>query len=159
MLTHTFHELGIQNNILVSVKYHHNSATLSRERLFRALARVISDLPSLSIIGVSQPSEKKAGHHRLWEARIPSIDLRGCVRFINGWSDDDHNMARILESEHNQKFDSQDKTKPWWRIVVVNGTTVAFIYHHSIGGYCPDCEHCSERLTLLRRWHVGLCIS
>lgn len=118
----------------MSAKYVKNDSTkLDLPTLYKALARVIQEHPALSIIGISQPSDKTTGHHRLWEARIPRIDLNDVVKFVDDISDDDLSMAQIFEAQHNQQFDTEDFTKPWWRIIVINAHHVIFVYHHSIG--------------------------
>ena len=37
----------------------------------------------------------------------------------------------MLQVEHNTWFNTGDKTKPLWR-VVVNGSKVLFVFHHSV---------------------------
>ncbi len=134
VLTHLFHDLGIQSNVQVSCEYSHESKLLSPTRVFRALEQVIRDIPELAIIGVSQPSEKKEGNHRTWEARLPIIRFTDCVQFLNNPKGDrDEVLARIFESSHNRWFDTRDRTKPWWRLLIVNGKYAVFIFHHSIG--------------------------
>jgi hypothetical protein len=45
---------------------------------------------------------------------------------------DDVQRAQIIEDIHNTWFDTKDKTKPWWKMIVLNGKTVIFIAHHTI---------------------------
>jgi hypothetical protein len=106
---------------------------LTSSRLYPALKTVIQEHPALSTVGISQPSEKKEGHHRLWEAHLPVINLKDCVEFVDDLGDGDVELGRIFEMVHNQWFDTQNKTKPWWRVLVFGGTLVVFVYHHSIG--------------------------
>ena len=40
-------------------------------------------------------------------------------------------FTRLLQAEHNTWFNTDDKTKPLWR-VVVNGPKVLFVFHHSV---------------------------
>jgi hypothetical protein len=133
VLTHVFHNLGIQSNVVVSAKYSHKSEVLSPAIVFRALREVLKEHPTLSIIGVAQPSEKKKGNHRLWEVRLPVINLQDCVEFVDTPNDGDDNLARQYEAIHNQWFDTANISKPWWKLLVVKGSHVFFIYHHSIG--------------------------
>jgi hypothetical protein len=133
VLTHVFHNLGIQSNVVVSAKYSHKSEVLVPTTVFRALREVLKEHPSLSIIGVTQPSEKKKGNHRLWEVRLPVINLQDCVEFIDTQNDGDDSLARQYETIHNQWFDTANTSKPWWKLLVVKGSHVFFIYHHSIG--------------------------
>ncbi|PVH73560.1 hypothetical protein DL98DRAFT_519821 [Cadophora sp. DSE1049] len=134
VLTDLFHDLGIQSNVRVSCEYFHETKTLTPRRVFRALEHVIRDIPALSTIGVSQPSEKKQGNHRTWEAKLPFIRFRDCVEVVNDSSaKNDTALAKICEGIHNQWFDTGDTTKPWWRLLILNGKTAIFVFHHSIG--------------------------
>ncbi|KAH6668708.1 alcohol acetyltransferase [Halenospora varia] len=135
VMTHLFHELGIQSNILVAARYSHaGSAHLTPTNISRALEKVVWDHPALSTIGISQPSEKKPGNHQLWEARIPSISLADCVSFIDICSGvKDPDLSQVFENAHNEWLDTKRTTKPWWFLVIVNAQYAVFIYHHSIG--------------------------
>lgn len=133
-MTDLFHDLGIQSNVRVSCEYVHDTKTLAPRRVFRALEQVLREIPALSIIGVSQPSEKKKGNHRTWEAKLPFIRFRDCVEFVNDSNaNNDAAFAKICESVHNRWFDTGDTSKPWWRLLIVNGKTAIFVFHHSIG--------------------------
>lgn len=129
-----YHELGIQSNILVSAKYSHTTlSVLTPVKLLSALETVIKKHPALSTIGVSQPSEKKEGNHRLWEAVLPAVYPENCVEFLNVDLDGDATLRQVFENAHSHWFDTQNKTKLWWKVIVVNGIHVVFVYHHSIG--------------------------
>ena len=82
LLTHLYHDLGIQSNVLVFAEYTKDGQILTKSKVLKALAVVINDQSALSIIGVSQPSEKKEGNHRLWEARLPALRIQDCVEFL-----------------------------------------------------------------------------
>jgi hypothetical protein len=131
LLTQLFHDLGIQSNVLVCAEYFKDGQLLTKSKVLEALAEVIHDHPALSIIGVSQPSETKEGNHRLWEARLPTLRIQDCVKFLTIQGDVD--LARVFENAHSQWFDTKDTTKPWWKLLVVNGRYAVFVYHHSIG--------------------------
>ena len=131
LLTHLYHDLGIQSNILVCAEYSKHGQYLTKPRVLEALAKVINDQPALSIIGVNQPSETKEGSHRLWEAKLPSLRVQDCVEFISNESDVD--LAQIFENAHNQWFDTKDTSKPWWKVLVVSNRYIVFVYHHSTG--------------------------
>ncbi|KAN0095535.1 Alcohol acetyltransferase [Hyaloscypha variabilis] len=131
LLTHLYHDLGIQSNILVCAEYSKHGQHLTKPRVLEALAKVINGQPALSIIGVNRPSETKEGSHRLWEVRLPSLRVQDCVEFISNEGDVD--LSRIFENAHNQWFDTKDTTKPWWKLLVVNNRYAVFVYHHSIG--------------------------
>jgi len=129
IMTHLFHDLGIQSNVLVSAQYSHGSSqSLTQAKVAAALASVVREHPALSIIGIVRPSEKKKGNHRLWEARLPSIAFDDCVEFVQTAE----SLGKIYENAHNQWFDTHDMTKPWWKLIIVNGEHVVFVYHHSI---------------------------
>ncbi|KAK9322293.1 alcohol acetyltransferase [Lipomyces orientalis] len=128
-----FHELGIQSNILVFATYSHcGTSTLTDSTLFKALRIVINHHPALGIIGVDKPSQKKTGNHRLWEARLNTINLKDCVEFVQ-YDGEGQGLQRVIEKSHNEWFSSEDKTRPWWKLVVVNSAHVLFVYHHMIG--------------------------
>lgn len=112
-------------------EYAKEGQLLTRSKVLEALAKVINDQPALSVIGVSQPSETKAGNHRLWEARLPTLRVQDCVEFLN--IPGNVHLARIFEDVHNQWFDTQNTTKPWWKLLIVNGRYAVFVFHHSIG--------------------------
>jgi hypothetical protein len=130
-LTHLYHDLGIQSNVLVFAEYTKEGQILTKSKVLEALAVVINDQSALSIIGVSQPSEKKEGKHRLWEARLPALRIQDCVEFLD--IQDNPNLSQVLENAHNQWFDTKDATKPWWKVIIINGRYVVFVFHHSIG--------------------------
>jgi hypothetical protein len=131
LLTHLYHDLGIQSNVLVCAEYTKNGQLLTKSKVLEALAEVINHQPALSIIGVSQPSEGKKGYHQLWEARLPALRIQDCVEFLEVQGDVD--LAQVFENAHNQWFDTKNTTKPWWRLLVVNGRYAVFVFHHSIG--------------------------
>jgi Alcohol acetyltransferase len=134
VMTHLFHDLGIQSNIFVSARYSHTgSEILTPAKVSAALASVVHEHTALSIIGITQPSEKKKGNHRLWEARLPSIAFQDCVEFIDDQPDGDEALSNVFENAHNEWFDAHDTSKPWWKLIIVNGKHVVFVYHHSIG--------------------------
>jgi hypothetical protein len=130
-LTHLFHELGIQSNILVCAEYTKDNQLLTEHKVLQALSKVLNDQPALSIIGVSQPSEKREGNHRLWEARLPALRIQDCVEFVNNQNNVD--LAQVFEKAHNQWFNTKDKSKPWWKLLIVNSRYAVLVYHHSIG--------------------------
>lgn len=130
-MTHLYHDLGIQSNVLVFAEYTKDGQILTKSKVLKALAVVINDQSALSIIGVSQPSEKKEGNHRLWEARLPALRIQDCVEFLE--IQGNLNPSQVFENAHNLWFDTKDLTKPWWKVIIINGRYVVFIFHHSIG--------------------------
>src|ERR1700709_1242888 len=143
VLTDLFHDLGVQSNILVSATYaHRGSGILTPARVSSALLLVIHEHPALWLIGVKQPSQRKEGNNRMWEARLPSIIFKDCVQFVNENNEGDAGILKIFKKAHNQWFDTGNKSKPWWKLIVVNGRNLIFLYHHSIGdGLCGYAFH------------------
>jgi Alcohol acetyltransferase len=105
--------------------------------LFRALAQVISQNPSLSAIPIDEHSS-----HPCF-VRIPQIDLERVVAFIEteeivsgGMST---NIDKVLEAGHNRPFVLEEKAAPFWRLVILSsasdetGFAAAFIFHHCLG--------------------------
>lgn len=117
----------------MSAHYTHPKVTLTTENVYSALREVINEHPALSTIGVSQPSEKKEGNHRLWEVNLSAINLVDCVLFVDDLGDGDAALGGVFESAHNEWFDTHDTTKPWWKLLIYGGSLVVFVYHHSIG--------------------------
>lgn len=115
-LFHLWYTLGIQSNVAVGAQYSSTEThgELTRPILFKALKSVVSQHPALGIVGIKQASEKKDGNHRLWEARLPYINLEDCVEFIEGDGDLSLDLPRLLEQAHNNWtwFQTGDTTKP-----------------------------------------------
>jgi hypothetical protein len=127
------HELGVFSNIIVCASYTRaDKARLTLPIMYRTLAQVINQHPSLATILESQPSTKKKGNKRTWEALLKKIDMTECVEFVNEEIEQGKGLERVLEVEHNKWFDVKEKNKPLWRVVVVNGAHVLFVYHHGI---------------------------
>lgn len=133
-MSHLFHDLGIQSNILVSARYSHADShqKLTPARVFKALKTTIHEHPALSIIGVVQPSRTNEGNHRFWEARLNVIRFADCVEFLEDTVEGDEALARLFERCHGEWFNTRDRTKPWWK-VVVKGGLVVFVCHHLVG--------------------------
>lgn len=93
---------------------------------------MVEQHPALTIVMHEKPSEKKKGDHRTWEARLRAINLPDCVSFIDDYDASSNGLQKLLEDTHNGWFDARDKTKPLWRLVVVNRTHVLFIFNHFI---------------------------
>ncbi|CZR61393.1 uncharacterized protein PAC_11289 [Phialocephala subalpina] len=132
VMFYIYHNLGIQSNVVVSAKYSNSNALLTPSKVRRALKKVINQHPALSIIGVTRPSIKNPGHHRTWEGHLPVINFRDCVEFRDVDLDSDEQLSSIIAGIHNTWFDTKDKTKPLWKLVVLNQKTVVFAFHHFI---------------------------
>lgn len=109
-----------------------NNALLGKELLFRALREVVRKHAALSIVMHDEPSDAKQGDHRSWEARLKKLNLLDCVSFIDGHDTFTNGLQEFLQISHNEWFDVQDRTKPLWRLVVVNKTHLIFVFHHFI---------------------------
>lgn len=98
--------------------------------MYKALPLVVSEHPALATIIIDQPSMKKMGRKRAWQARLKRICFKDCVRFIDNVAEKEQ-FIRLLQVEHDTWFNTDDKTKPLWR-VVVNGSKILFVFHHSV---------------------------
>lgn len=127
-----YHKLGIQSNVVVSAEYSNGNTLLTSSKVHRALKKVINQHPALSIIGVTRPSTKKAGNHRLWEAHLAVINFLDCVEFREVALESDEQLSSVIAGFNNTWFDVNDKTKPLWKLVVLNQKTVVFVFHHYI---------------------------
>ena len=128
-----FSDLGIFANVVVSASYHQRShQPLSANLLFKSLQIVIGQHPLLSVIFRRQSSLTKAGNHQLWKARLNSINIEDCVSFLDDYDDSDIGMRKLFEKVHNEWFDTEDKTRPLWKVIVVNRVHVLFVYHHAV---------------------------
>ncbi|CAI2167597.1 1830_t:CDS:1 [Funneliformis geosporum] len=78
--------------------------------LYPTLERMISKQQALAVVFADLYSSKPLF------IRLREIDLSRIVRFavVN----DDKDIEKLLEEEHNKKFDVEDQTSPLWRIVV-----------------------------------------
>ncbi|KAJ5987160.1 hypothetical protein N7451_011525 [Penicillium sp. IBT 35674x] len=125
------HDLGVFSNTIVCATYERaDNMPLTPGLLYKALRRVISEHPALTTILVDQPSTKKMGSTRTWQARLRHICLEDCVQFMDHVAEKEQ-FIRLLQKEHDTRFNAKDESKPLWR-VVVNGSTILFISHHSI---------------------------
>jgi len=153
---HLWHTLGIQSNILVGARYK-NSASgggLTKSVVFKALESVIADHPALGMVGISRESEKKKGNHRLWEARLKSVDLRDCVIFEEG-VDLETELPRLIEEAHNNYawFNTGDTTAPvstWVSVsfsvhILVPAGVVSCRYSFASPSFLPGSEKLTER--------------
>ncbi|KAJ5554151.1 hypothetical protein N7513_004110 [Penicillium frequentans] len=125
------HDLGVFSNTIVCATFERaDNLPLTPGLLYEAVRQVISEHPALATILVDQPSTKKKGRTRTWQARLKHICLEDCVQFVDHVAETEQ-IIRLLQEEHDVRFNTKDETKPLWR-VVVNGSTILFISHHSI---------------------------
>lgn len=111
---------------------HKNNDALTSDILFHALRIVIEQHSSLSIHTLVRPSPKKEGNHRAWRARLKSINLEDCTSFIDDYDDSELSMQALFQKTHNEWFDLEDRTRPLWRLIVVNHVHVLFVWQHLV---------------------------
>lgn len=134
------HHLNFYKNVSCAATYTKPSSTIPIETLiFRALSVVIGRYSMLSAI----PLNEDKSYPNVYFARLPSIDLRTCVEFIErkgsvGDGERDEELDAVLQKQHNRNFLENVGTKPFWRLVVLYGTehpgifTAAWIFHHAL---------------------------
>ena len=132
-LQKVYSKLNAHSNVIVAATYSDQAnGHLEKNLLFDALREVIEQQPSLGIVMHDEPSKVKQGDHRTWEARLKHISLPDCVSFLEDYDISSNGLQELLEKSHNEWFDVQDKTKPLWRLLVVNNAHVLFVFHHFI---------------------------
>ncbi|KAH7169917.1 alcohol acetyltransferase [Dactylonectria macrodidyma] len=130
------HRVGAQSNILLSAHYTSTSEagpkSLPREAVYSAVRSVITEYPELSLIGLAEPLDSK-GRHELRVAALHEIDLETCIEFRD--TDEPKITPKALECLHNEWnwTDEQfNPRQPWWKVVVLGGQQVVFVYHHLV---------------------------
>jgi hypothetical protein len=147
-----YSELNIQSNVIVAATYSNGRDTLLKEALlFQALRKVIAEQPALSIVMHEEPSKENQTDRRSWEGRLKSINLPDCVSYLNDYDVSSNGLQNLLETNHNEWFDVQDRKKPLWRLVVVNKTHVLFIYNHFIADGSSGLNFHQSLLSALNR--------
>lgn len=82
----------------------------------------------LSAVGVQRPSVNK-GKHRVHLAMLHEINVEECVEFLEGVEPG----PEFFEKVHNQWDWLEDEpTRPWWKVYVLNGRDVVFVFHHIV---------------------------
>ena len=134
------HHLGFYKNVGCAATYSNPSLTTSLESIiFRALRIVIARHAMLSAI----PLQEDKSYPDVYFARLPSIDLRDCVQFIErtksvGEGERDEEVDRVLQEQHNRIFKENVGTKPFWRLVVLHepsnpgNFTAVWVFHHAL---------------------------
>lgn len=133
------HYLGFYNNVGLTATYSHPSSTTPLSTLiFQALRTVIQQHSILSAIPLAEDSQTP------YFARLPTIDLRTCVRFVERKNfplapdSDDEELDALVSEEHNKDFKSQVGERPFWSLIVLHvpGSTTHFsaswIFHHGL---------------------------
>ncbi|KAK6538450.1 hypothetical protein TWF694_010035 [Orbilia ellipsospora] len=125
---------GSQSSIVVAAKYGNINANkkLSKDKVIRALSKVIERQPALGMTVVRQPPKKK-GKDMLWYARRSTIVVEDYINFVNVEDKDPGETSRRMILEIlSDWFDPTDSSRPLWRITVVNMETVYFAFNHII---------------------------
>jgi hypothetical protein len=98
------------------------------------------------------PSEDKQDSEVCF-ARLPSIDLKTCVEFIERRhgvtaGDKDEELELLLQNQHRINFRENIGSKPFWRLVILHDPkdqstfTAAWFFHHALGdGGCGPIFH------------------
>ncbi|KAF2852398.1 hypothetical protein T440DRAFT_447105 [Plenodomus tracheiphilus IPT5] len=135
------HELGFFQNVGMSAHYYLSNSSAGvelRRIIYAALEHVIRKHNILSAIPINEDSPDP------YFARLPSIDLERCVRFITRnqptkQSEEDLELDRLLQDQHNANFKSNYGSLPFWRLIILQdggnefGFTASFIFYHGIG--------------------------
>lgn len=162
-----YHRLGIQSNILIAATYdnkNNGSRPLTKPAVLGALQTVVEKQAMMRAVGVMTPSPKK-GNHRLHVALLHSIDLETCVDFIDD-PEDRGVTPEIIERAHNAwDYATNEPDKPWFKLMVVGGRHIVFVYHHFVADGMSGYVFHREFLTALnsqpssppakRSWVVG----
>ncbi|KAH7140296.1 alcohol acetyltransferase [Dactylonectria estremocensis] len=129
------YRVGAQSNVLVSAHYAPTTSShdrLPKEAVYSAIYSIIETYPELSLIAV-QKASKNRKQHRLLLAAMHEIDLETCVEF----HDDEEPVAspKVIERLHNEWCWTDEQfnpRKPLWKVVVLGGREVVFVFHHMI---------------------------
>lgn len=128
--------LGIYLNVGMTASYSCIRREPLKTAIFRALADVISQHPSLSAIPIDIHGANP------YFARIPQIDLERVVTFMEAKEElrDEVNprIDEMLEDQHNRPFTLGTQPSPFWRVLVLSNATndtrfvASFIFHHCL---------------------------
>jgi hypothetical protein len=66
------------------------------------------------------------------ESEIEKHQYGDCVSFIDCYGDSEPGMRNLLEEAHNEWLDIEAKALSLWKLIVVNGVHVLFIFYHSV---------------------------
>jgi hypothetical protein len=132
--------LGIYNNVALTVRYRCKHPHNLEARLFNALATVIPKHPILSALPVCTETTSP------YFVRLPFIDLNQVVNFFNARESVNINehgrspgLDRFLMEQHNQPFKHTNPLSPFWRLYVLYQASdpshfiLSFIFHHCLG--------------------------
>lgn len=135
------HHLGFHRNVSCAAAYSSpSSPSVPLQTIVHsALGIVIARHPILSAIPLNEDKSFPYVHF----AHLPSIDLRTCVEFVHRKTpvvdeEQDEELDRVLQEQHNRNFKEGLGTKPVWRLIVLHNPqqsssfTAAWVFHHAI---------------------------
>ncbi|KAE8863508.1 hypothetical protein PTNB73_06715 [Pyrenophora teres f. teres] len=136
------HHLGLYKTVGLTAEYKVPSSTqLSLEsHVYGALRHVISHHSNLSAIALSEDQS----YPNAYFARLPAINLRTCVEFLQRKSpfpeddESDQELDKILVQQHSRDFKQDLGSKPFWRVLVVTSPgdvtrfTATWVWHHAL---------------------------
>ncbi|KAF2792800.1 hypothetical protein K505DRAFT_362559 [Melanomma pulvis-pyrius CBS 109.77] len=137
------HHLNFYTNVGTAATYFPptSSSLPLRTLIFAALRQVITTHSILSAI----PLNEDSNYPDPYFARLPSIDLRTCVEFVErktahpGDGDADVELETLLSEQHGRNFKEGLGTRPFWRLVILTAPgakggefTAAWFVHHAL---------------------------
>eukprot|EP01117_Protostelium_nocturnum_P006674 TRINITY_DN2401_c1_g1_i1.p1 TRINITY_DN2401_c1_g1~~TRINITY_DN2401_c1_g1_i1.p1 ORF type:complete len:525 (+),score=159.80 TRINITY_DN2401_c1_g1_i1:125-1699(+) len=133
------HNVGVLLNVIVSAKYSvpsnfsTESSNLLKERIRSALKNVIHRHEQLSYVLIDDNT--KEPKFKL----LDSFDLDGAITW-NPSENSEESLEKLLDSQHQKRFETENKDIPLWRIVMqpvregnVESVWIFFVFHHSFG--------------------------
>ncbi|KAL1868596.1 hypothetical protein Plec18167_008187 [Paecilomyces lecythidis] len=128
------YDLGLYSNIVIGATYTNpDGSVLTPDIVYNACKKLLLRHPHLSLVVHRIPSVTRPGLHQVRESRLGNIDLKRCVSFVEDASFNTTKPFSLFEELLSQRFDTDDHSKPLWRLVVVNRQHVFFVRHHLVG--------------------------
>ncbi|KAF2634812.1 hypothetical protein P280DRAFT_212505 [Massarina eburnea CBS 473.64] len=138
----TRHHLGFFRNVSFAATYTYTDTSLStplKPLVYQSLRTVIARHSILSAVPVNEDKS----HPDVYFARLPCIDLKTCVLFVErekGFKGDgrDEELELTLQEQHNRNFKDELGTKPFWRLIVLHAPgdsstfTAVWVFHHAL---------------------------
>jgi hypothetical protein len=106
------------------------------------------------------PLNEDKSHPDVYFARLPSINLKACVEFVErkkSFGDDERDVEldKVLQEQQNCNFKDGLGTKPFWRLVILFAPgdrinfTATWIFHHALAVRSSSTKHSSPPYKLL----------
>ena len=85
-------------------------------------------------VWVRRPSGSTKGNSLLYRALLRDADLNKCIKFLDEKQYGLRVGPDLLERMHNEWLWQRDEDTriPWFKLVVVGGRELAFVYHHAV---------------------------